>query len=295
MNKPPHSEETIYSGHKRQVESFLKYSDPRFGHRPFASRVKTFITTTRSSRRPRSPQWVFVACMSKSGSTYICNKLCSITGYKSMSPRSYFMDLEQTIDIRMVKHLLDMKIVCQMHTPGKLFNIEIMKRYGIKPVILIRDPRDVILSFHDHLQNEVPLGPFGRIDPQWYELEYDNRIEYLLYHFLPSIVAWYRYWLQNKHHLEHMLVKYEDLLISEESKLQLFQNILRFNGLEELADGLGALPPDSAKELSRTNVAALSRWKSEMNKHHLNLFDKISGDTLDPHFPDQPHRCVVNR
>lgn len=277
MRTVQYDEDEIYAGHKETFDVFVNYSYPSFGTRAFASRLKRMIV---SSKRPRVPQWIFIACMLKSGSTYISGKVSNITGYEFNRPLIYFHDIEQNIDMRRADHLLNKRIVCQMETPGKLFNIEIMKRYNIKPIILIRDPRDVILSLHDHLQKESPITPFGRIGPEWYEQEYERRIDYLLYHFLPSIIAWYRTWFQNKHHLEHLVVKYEDLLLSEESKGQLFRDILYFYGLDELAAGLDKLPPDSPWELRRLNVAKLDRWRDEMNHHHLALFDKISGDTL---------------
>jgi hypothetical protein len=220
--------------------------------------------------------------MPKSGSTYITQKLVSITGFQFGRFISYFLDMEQNIDLNMIPKFYNKNIVCQMHTPGKLFNIELMKKFNIKPVILIRDPRDWVLSVHDHLFREPPLFPCGRIIPEWFEFEYKERIKYLIYHFLPSIVAWIRSWLENKYHIEHIVVNYEDLLISNKTKYNLFKKILNFYNLDRYIENLKEkIDKDTQNQIRRKNVARLNRWKSEMDSEHLELFDKITGNLIE--------------
>jgi hypothetical protein len=130
-----------------------------------------------------------------------------------------------------------------------------MNRHGIRPVLLIRDPRDVIVSHHDHLFLEAPISPMVRIEPDWYEWDKEKRIEYLMYHLLPYVVAWYRTWWQNKSRIEHLVVRYEELLGSEESKFQLFERILAFHGLERYVPRMKeCLEVDTKLEMRRANI-----------------------------------------
>jgi hypothetical protein len=263
--------DTIMERHRISFDRFMKYSGRRF---LWKALWHSFMPTPR-------PNWIFVACMMKSGSSYITRKLRNATGYRQKSPVSYYVDMDHNIDIRMMDSMIRRRLVCQLHTPGNLYNIELMNRYGIRPVLLIRDPRDVIVSHHDHFFLETPISPMVRIEPGWYAWDKEKRIEYLMYHLLPYVVAWYRTWWQNKGRIEHLVVRYEELLGSEESKFQLFERILVFHGLERFVPRMKeCLEVDTELEMRRANIMKLNRWKDEISESNMAIFNAIVGDTL---------------
>lgn len=268
---PQADREAIYQTHRRQFERYMANSRP-------LELLRTLFFTIKPSS---TPPWIFIACMPKSGSTFISQKLASITGYSHARPISYYMDIEQNIDVRMVPRLLRKKIVCQMHTPGRLFNIDVMRHYGIRPVILIRDPRDVLLSSHDHFFRETPVGPMGSLDPDWFNWDFEQRLEYLIIHELPRIREWYELWWANKFRIDHLVVRYEELVRSPETKLDLFERILKFYKLEAFLPGLARLADDTDKELRRANVMQAGRWREGFSDFNLKNFDRVGGKLLD--------------
>ncbi len=232
--------------------------------------------------------WLYLAALPKSGSTFIAKKLTSLLaqqGYIHGFPFGYSMDRPQDLDIMYIAMLSQNKFVCQSHTSGSLFNTELMRRYHIKPVILMRDLRDQLLSNHDHFytRKEGLLSPIGSVqsmkDENWFEKDRLERLRHLIKFILPGIVDWCNKWYENRSRVEHLVIKYEEL---HTNKITLFERVLDFYGLSVSEEILKEnLEKDQEKELQRLNKAIPSRWKTEFPEELLPEFKAVAGKTME--------------
>jgi hypothetical protein len=100
--------DTIMERHRISFDRFMKYSGRRF---LWQALWHSFMPAPR-------PNWIFVACMMKSGSSYITRKLRNVTGYQQKAPVSYYVDMEHNIDIRMMDSMFRKNSYVSFTRPG---------------------------------------------------------------------------------------------------------------------------------------------------------------------------------
>ena len=84
--------------------------------------------------------------------------------------------------------------VTSMHMPASGHNIDALHSHGInKFVLLLRDPRDVVVSYYHHVENEGP-NSFLHMTNEYYELEERDKIAYLVKLLLPKLVEFINSW-----------------------------------------------------------------------------------------------------
>ena len=97
---------------------------------------------------------IFVACFPKSGSTYVTTLLSELTGFPIVPAVQFFGQNEQDLFEPALQPFRGRSTVTQQHVKGTNNNLRLMKEYGIRPVVLVRDIFDVLLSLHDHFERE---------------------------------------------------------------------------------------------------------------------------------------------
>jgi len=96
-------------------------------------------------------RFLFVACMPKSGSTFVCRALQTLTGYPARELSYAYERTEQDLYLPKVVDAARKGCVVQQHVQATGANLEIMQKFAIRPVILVRNLFDVVVSIRDYL------------------------------------------------------------------------------------------------------------------------------------------------
>lgn len=108
---------------------------------------------------------ILVACMPKSGSTYVSGKIANLKNWKHVDFVPSYGQREQEICAytALFKSLvyINRNIVAQHHVRLSDGTARVVNRLGIKVIILTRDIEDCLNSIVDHMHNESYIFPAG--------------------------------------------------------------------------------------------------------------------------------------
>ena len=145
-------------------------------------------------RFSRPGQHIFVACFPKSGSTFLTRVLTEVTGYKFVPFIAAFGRNEHDLyEPRLYDHY-SVDTVTQQHCRATPMNLKLMHRYGIKPVILVRNIFDCIVSLRDHIYTETGLWPMAYVNRDFFALSESQQYDFIIDMFLPWYLDFYVSW-----------------------------------------------------------------------------------------------------
>lgn len=158
----------------------------------------------------------FIACVPKSGSTFLSKAIAEITGY---GYTHYFDEVgfvsEQNLsEIKMCDTILD-NLVVHQHILGSKENLKYLNMFGIRPVVLVRNIFDCLLSLRDHMHIEGLEWPFMfYVDNAFYKLSEAQQKDFLVQFAAPWYVNFYSSWVDaiNRNKIKALLITYEDLI-----------------------------------------------------------------------------------
>jgi hypothetical protein len=240
------------------------------GGRAVLSDFTTDITPDQLGRH------IFIACAPKSGSTFLKNTLLSLSGYRDVfmvySPDQF----EQEIYLPTLLENAQFDSVTQQHCRASNTNVQLMQAFGIRPVILVRNIFDSVMSLFDFYNKGAYLASFYRIDYE--SLEAETKLDLLIDNLIPWYFQFFASWseAERQKKLDVMWLTYEELIADKPTSIQ---NVLKFYGL-------GAWPGDieqkvreseSEQRKTRFNKGLVGRGSSgltERQKARISRFSK---------------------
>jgi predicted outer membrane lipoprotein len=98
---------------------------------------------------------VVVAAAPKSGSTFLTSVLVQVTGAPFFRLCSAYSTNEHDLYLPALYLVNSTGCVSQLHMKGTFHNAALLRAFGIKPVILVRDIHDIVVSlYHDFREKE---------------------------------------------------------------------------------------------------------------------------------------------
>ena len=179
--------------------------------------------------RQKKTQAVVVSAFPKSGSTYLTRLLSEMTGNPLRHLVQFYQHNEQDLcEIRLIRSL-GMRYVVHQHIKGTENNLILMRKYGIRPVVLVRNIFDVLYSLRDHIKNEDHKTPICYVHKQYFSMDENEKLSYLVRSCIPWYLSFYVSWLEASKKIDTYWLTYEDLFSSRKGKF-VFE-IMDFNGL----------------------------------------------------------------
>lgn len=201
----------------------------------------------------RREPYVFLAAMPKSASTFLHRVLVELTGFETAYFASHYRNIEQELYLPRLIDAYNVPTVTQQHVRANRINLELLSEFGIRPIVLMRDVFDVLVSMRDHLIRE-------RIDnlPSLYVLEdfsdYDEsaQLDFVVAHMAPWLISFYVSWLaaRSQSAIDALWLSYDEVTRDSPAALR---RIMEFYGLDKE-------PDDIARALDRVK----DRRKSEI-------------------------------
>jgi hypothetical protein len=203
---------------------------------------------------------LFVTCFPKSGSTYVTRLLAAITNSTviGMSDQVGGQN-EQDLHQPAVQAALGKTSVTHQHAKGTHNNVALMRLYGIRPVILVRNIFDVVVSLLDHIEHESPLTPTGYIIRAYPSMTRVERIDFLVHFHLPWYFNFYCSWLEHADEVGAMWLTYEQFFADP---FQAARQLAEFYALNISDRGLRDAIAGMTNEFTRFNVGVTGRGAS---------------------------------
>lgn len=247
----------------------------------------------RYRRRYKYPV-IYIACPPKTGSTWLSSLLAELLpGYRFYYPTMHAGGRRgDNYDIteELLEELRSKLIVVRSHTPPTAANTEAMDRAFGRYVLLLRDPRDVIVSAYHHilggresvfldygLDRKLPWEPVPRkVLTEQKETALDLVIERLL----PGLVELSDGWFKHQNNRENVhLVRYEDLVRDPTRELL---RILDFYGLtipeNTVRRTVDSIDREKTRFKFRKGVAG--NWRNELSARQRLACGAIANDFL---------------
>lgn len=229
-----------------------------------------------------SPSRILIACMPKSGSTFLSDLVSALPDFKratfSASPaRGRQHELDES-SLRAAGHG---NYVGQVHVFNSEWTAKMCRDYRLKPVVLVRSLPDAVVSLRDHIRREGGRARILHIDPNSAAFD-DATLEKMIIRFqAPWYVNFYMSWRAEP---EALMISYEQLTADPERMLR---RIVDFAGAaasdQDIAKAVGAV---RERRESRFNVGVAGRGaklRPELLRDLGDLFDFYPEAASDPY------------
>jgi Sulfotransferase domain len=223
---------------------------------------------------------IFVACFPKSGSTYVTKLLAAVTDscVISMSTQVGGQN-EQDLHQPSIAAALGKTSVAHQHAKGTYNNVALMKLYGIRPIILVRNIFDVVVSLADHIQNESPLTPTGYVPVAYSAMTRDERLASIVHLHVPWYINFYCSWVEHVADVDGMWLTYEEFFADP---LAAARHLTQFYGLEVSDERLCAAIAGMKDTFTRLNVGRSGRGAALPARCRQQILDMARASALAP-------------
>ncbi len=211
-------------------------------------------------RKFRSPnvRCLMIAAMPKTGSTFLSHTIGKVLGYKHSYFASAYHNIEQELYRPRIVDAYGRGTVVQQHVRANSPNIELLKRYGIKPTVLVRNIFDILASLRDHLNRErLDNIPSLYVPAGYRDLPAERQFDFLVAFYAPWLLSFYASWAEAERNqrLDFMWLRYEDCLPDYASAVQAVVDYHRLSVTpDDIAAGLRD-PSDQATRRFNKGVA----------------------------------------
>ena len=201
---------------------------------------------------------VFIACMPKSGSTFLKMALCALTGWPEAFMTYAFLQNEEELYLPFVRTAACRDTVTQQHVRATVPNLQMMQAFKIRPIVLVRNLFDVIVSYADFFSSGAKINTFfaGR----WDGLSRERQLDLVIDNFVPWYTAFYASWsdVMKYGRLDCRLLRYEDMIADKQGTLEA---LVEFYDLGKSAAECAAAIEfvDGRKDITRFNKGKAGR------------------------------------
>lgn len=196
---------------------------------------------------------LLVACMPKSGSTFLSAALANLPGFQGVGLSPGYGRREQELDPLLMLFNHRTNYVAQQHVRYSATTEMWRQNFGIKPVVLVRGIFDVIPSIRDHFRREDTVAPMGYVTQEMAEWE-DSKLDYFIATMLiPWYFNFYRSWLDCK---DKLMVRYEDL---NADSVSVVRRIVEHHGLGFSRETIESAVNKAQGGFTRRNQAIVGR------------------------------------
>jgi len=209
-------------------------------------------------------QPLFIACFPKSGSTFLASLLSLATGFSRRDVLVSFGQRDQDICEHKLRRL-SRRAVIQQHVKATDYNVELMHKYGIRPIVLVRNIFDVVVSLDDHLRREDHRMPTGFVHREYMTMDFDQRIEYLIRVHLPWYFNFFMSWREAAEGLQAYPMTYEHMFANVRETLE---EILGFCQISVSQQQITTALDRVRHSDTRLNCGVSGRGESILSSHH---------------------------
>ena len=208
---------------------------------------------------------LFVTSIPKSGSTFLVTALAEATGFMPFFLGFHHLN-EQDLYLPKLIDSYSMNVVSHHHTRATKPNLEFMREFRIRPVIVTRDLFDALVSLRDHLENESRATPVIAVTDDFFDQTPERQYDFLIDLALPWYINFYASWAtaHGAGEIDALWLSYEDVMADQAGTLS---RILNFYDLKrDQADIDQAIATAAASSGVRLNVGVTGRGQALLSE-----------------------------
>lgn len=211
---------------------------------------------------------IFVAAMPKSGSSFLARTLCAAMGYRHSYCAAGYSNIEQELYLPRLVDVYGKGTVVQQHVRANEPNVLLFDEFGIRPVVMIRNLFDVVMSVRDHMLNErLDDLPSNYPSARFAEFSDEKKLDYIVNFVMPWYVAFYASWhaVEAKAQLDFQWLVYDEII---EDWPETVRQVLEFQGLACPRDKITRIVDDLRAERNptvRINKGVKGRGEASLN------------------------------
>lgn len=171
---------------------------------------------------------IFIACVPKTASTFLKNLLQNVTGYRDLFTVYAAGQSEHEIYLPTLRDSAHLDTVTQQHCRASDANIHLMQAFCIRPIILVRNIFDSVMSLLDFYNQGAFHTSYFRAD--WQALDEETKIDLLIENLIPWYFQFVASWdlAEKQKRLELQWLTYEELVADKAAAVL---KVLKFYGL----------------------------------------------------------------
>ncbi len=186
------------------------------GMRPWHGAATTGVRVGWLVKRlmPVRGPYIFLASMPKSGSTFMATALAELTGYRYVGLSDAYERHDQNLYLPKVIDVYGSGSVTHQHIRATAANLDLMRRFHIRPVVMVRNLFDVVVSIRDHLLKEGFAFPTMYCDERFLDLDERTQLDFIIDLSMPWYLNFYVSWYvaSQKAAVPTLWLRYEDAI-----------------------------------------------------------------------------------
>jgi len=193
---------------------------------------------------------LLIAGQPKSGSTFLKNVLCELTGFRDLFLFHASGQSEQDLFFPSLLEFATVPTVTQQHCRAAESNLQLMQAFGMRAVVLVRNLADVVVSLRDLYNQGAIFGTF--FNPEtWRQRDAECQANLIIDHIVPWHLQFLASWQQaeKEQRAPVFWLTWEALMQDQYSAVQ---RILEFHRLSGLDGKINAALSKLAGENRRT-------------------------------------------
>lgn len=242
----------------------------------FMAKRKAVLADFGINQAPRHlGQHVLIACMPKSGSSFLFRTLTNLTGWDSLQMSYAYMQNEEELYLPALRAVVRENTVTQQHLRATVPNNQIIQAFNIRPIVLVRNLFDVVVSYTDFYDKGAIANTF--FARPWKRMDHSRKLDLIIDHFMPWYLAFFASWIDamKSDQIDGFLVSYEQII--EDKPAAIFA-ISEFLGLEKSPDECAAAieAAESNKRKNRFNKGVAGRGESSLDTHQKDRIKRLA-------------------
>jgi len=222
---------------------------------------------------------IFLAAMPKSASTFLHRTLMELTGFESVYFASGYRNIEQELYLPSLIDCYDVATVTQQHPRANRNNLELMDLFDIKPVILVREIPDVLISMRDHLLREsLDNLPGLYVSEAYPTFDEQQKLDFVVAHEAPWLVSFFASWAiaREKGELDCLWLNYQEVTGDSKSALRRVRDFYGLSNSDADIDAAVNAIGQRKKSKLRINKGVVGRGIEELSGEHMQFIRKLA-------------------
>lgn len=184
--------------------------------------------------------YLLVACMPKSGSTFLTNVVAELSGYSKNSLTYAYMQSEQDLYLPKLIDAWSYPCVTQQHVRATAANLDLIRRFSIRPMVLLRNVFDVVVSLRDHIHRESEQNPIFYTPAGFFDMDEARQFDCIIELGIPWYLGFIASWndAQQNAGIDLLQVTYEDLIAD---KPGVIADVMQHFGLPRTSDEIATV------------------------------------------------------
>jgi tetratricopeptide (TPR) repeat protein len=204
---------------------------------------------------------ILLASQPKSGSTFLHNVLQEITGWRDVYFCHHTELASQDLFYPTLLEFAQTPTVSHQHIRATEANVQLMQAFAIRPVILVRNLYDVVLSLRDYFTGGAIRGTLFNVDAWMHstpERQADQIIDLVVPWHLEFLASWQR--ADRDGRLPVLWMRYEEMLADKPAAVR---RILEWQGLKAEDERIAAAVAkvEQSPEKNRFNKGVSGRGR----------------------------------